>query len=101
MLGRGLVGDPGLALALRGGAQPTWSALLPLLRLYGRLITPRVAARHRGGRIKQWLNMLRRRHAGAQAAYEAVRELNDAAAIDTRLAQIEATLAAPQVLSHA
>ena len=101
MLGRGLVGDPGLALALRGGAQPAWPALLPLLRLYGRLITPRVAARHRGGRIKQWLNMLRRRHAGAQAAYEAVRELNDAAAIDTRLAQIEAALAAPQVVSHA
>ena len=89
MLGRGLVGDPGLALALRGLAQPGWRELLPLVRLYGRLITPRVAPRHRGGRIKQWLNMLRRRHAGAAEAYAAVRELNDAEAIEGRLAQLE------------
>jgi tRNA-dihydrouridine synthase C len=93
MLGRGLVSDPGLALALRGRAQPAWAELLPLLRLYGRLITPRVAPRHRGGRLKQWLNMLRRRHPGAEHAYQAVRELNDAAAIDARLAQLEAALA--------
>lgn len=85
MLGRGLVSDPGLALALRGLAQPAWTELLPLLALYSRLIAPRVAARHRGGRLKQWLNMLRRRHAGAQQAYEAVRALNDAAAIEARL----------------
>lgn len=82
MLGRGLVSDPGLALALRGLATPTWDELMPLLGLYSRLIAPRVAARHRGGRIKQWLNMLRRRFAGAQEAYDAVRHLNDADAID-------------------
>jgi tRNA-dihydrouridine synthase C len=41
-----------------------------------------VAPRHRGGRIKQWLNMLRRRHAGAQQAYDAVRTLHDAADIE-------------------
>jgi tRNA-dihydrouridine synthase C len=93
MLGRGLVGDPGLALALRGRAGPPWPVLLGLLRLYGRLITPRVAPRHRGGRLKQWLNMLRKSHPGAQLAYEAVRELNDAALIDERLAALEATLA--------
>jgi len=82
MLGRGLVSDPGLALALRGGATPSWAELLALLQLYGRLITPRVAARHRGGRLKQWLNMLRRRHLQAQVAYDAVRTLHDAAAIE-------------------
>jgi len=69
------------------------------LRLYGRLITPRVAPRHRSGRIKQWLNMLRRRHAGAQGAYEAVRELNDAAEIDMRLAMLEAELHTPSPAS--
>ncbi len=92
MLGRGLVSSPGLALTLRGIAAPSWEVLLPLVRRYGRLITPRVAPRHRGGRIKQWLNMLRRQHAGAQAAYDAVRELNDAADIDACLAQLEAAL---------
>ena len=85
MLGRGLVSDPGLALALRGRPVPTWSELMPLVRLYLQLITPRVEARHRGGRIKQWLNMLRRRHPGAQAAYDAVRTVHDATEIERRL----------------
>jgi tRNA-dihydrouridine synthase C len=85
MLGRGLVSDPGLALALRGRAQPGWDQLLPLVALYGRLIAPRVAPRHQGGRLKQWLNMLRRRFEGAQQAYDAVRTLNDACDIQRRL----------------
>ncbi len=85
MLGRGLVSDPGLALALRGGAQPTWSTLLQGLARYAALIAPRVAARHRGGRIKQWLNMLRRQHPQAQQAYDEVRALNDAVLIEQRL----------------
>ena len=85
MLGRGLVSDPGLALALRGDAVPTWDELLPLVALYSRLIAPRVAPRHRGGRIKQWLNMMRRRHPGAQQAYDSVRTLNDALDIEQRL----------------
>lgn len=85
MLGRGLLADPGLALALRGANPPPWDALLPLVLHYARLIEARVAARHRGGRIKQWLNMLRRRHAGAEEAYQAVRTLNDAGEIQARL----------------
>jgi tRNA-dihydrouridine synthase C len=44
-----------------------------------------VAARHRGGRLKQWLNMMRRAHPQAQEAYDAVRALNDAPAIEQRL----------------
>lgn len=88
MLGRGLVSDPGLALALRGHTTPTWAELAPLLAHYSQLIAPRVAAKHRGGRIKQWLNMLRRRHPAAQRAYEAVRELNNAEAIDQCLAAL-------------
>jgi len=62
MLGRGLVSDPGLALALRGHAVPSWEQVRHGLLRYGRLIEPRVAERHRGGRLKQWLNMLRRRY---------------------------------------
>jgi tRNA-dihydrouridine synthase C len=93
MLGRGLVADPGLALALRGGTAPDWAELLALVRLYGRLIDPRVPARHRGGRIKQWLSQMRTRHAGALAAYEAVRTLRDAAQIEAVLAAQAARLA--------
>ena len=85
MLGRGLVSDPGLALALRGRATPPWPALLQGLARYAALIAPRVAARHRGGRLKQWLNMLRRQHPQAQQANDQVRNLNDAEAIEQRL----------------
>lgn len=88
MLGRGLVSDPGLALALRGRRAPAWAEIEPLLDLYGRLIAPRVEARHRGGRIKQWLNMLRRRHPEAQRAYVAVRTLHAADDIHRTLASL-------------
>ena len=85
MLGRGLVSNPGLAGALRGQATAPWSAVLAALHLYARLIAPRVAPRHRGGRIKQWLNMLRRQYPQAQDAYEQVRGLADAATLDAAL----------------
>ena len=89
MLGRGLVSDPGLALALRGQRTPGWDEIEPLLGLYGRLIAPRVEPRHRGGRIKQWLNMLRRRHPEAQRAYDAVRTLHAADDIHRTLAALQ------------
>jgi tRNA-dihydrouridine synthase C len=82
MLGRGLVADPGLALAVRGLAAPGWAQIAPLLPLYTELVRPRVAPRHRGGRLKQWINQLRRRHPEAQAVYEAVRTLHDADALE-------------------
>ena len=96
MLGRGLVADPGLALALRGLHAPDWGALQPWLMVYSRLIAPRLAPRHRGGRIKQWLNLLRRRFAPAQKLYEAVRALHDADAIDRCLQAVAAPVAADE-----
>ena len=77
MLGRGIVADPGLALALRGLAVPSWCDLLPLLARFWRRIATHVAPRHRSGRLKQWLNLLRRRHPQAQAAFDAIRLTND------------------------
>ncbi|MFM7506091.1 MAG: tRNA dihydrouridine synthase, partial [Rubrivivax sp.] len=82
MLGRGLVADPGLALAVRGLPAPGWAQIGPLLPLYAELVRPRVAPRHRGGRLKQWINQLRRRHPQAQALYDAVRTLHDADALE-------------------
>jgi tRNA-dihydrouridine synthase C len=77
MLGRGIVTDPGLALAIRGKAVPDWPALRPLLRHYWRRIATHVAPRHRAGRLKQWLNLLRRRYPEAQAVFDTVRAFND------------------------
>ena len=79
MLGRGIVADPGLAWAVRGAAEPGWDRLLPLLAHYWQRIAGHVAPRHRAGRLKQWLNLLRRRHPQAQAAFDAVRTCNDPA----------------------
>jgi len=89
MLGRGMVADPGLALAIRaelgwhacpGDAGRTWAdwdALQPLLHRYWQLIQVRVVPKHQAGRMKQWLNFLRRRHPQAEEAYQALRTLND------------------------
>ena len=85
MLGRGIVADPGLALALRGAAAPTWDELLPLVAHFWQRIASHVAPRHRAGRLKQWLNLLRRRHPQAQAAFDAVRETNDPLQVGARL----------------
>ena len=88
MIGRGLLRDPGLALAIaavdrRQAGQPEgrrgidWVELLPLVDLYWRLLAGHVAPRHRAGRLKQWLNLLRRHFPEAQQAFDTLRESND------------------------
>ena len=87
MLGRGIVADPGLALAIGrpGEARLAWSALLPLVHEFWELIKAHVEPRHRAGRLKQWLNFLRRRYPEAEAAYAAVRTVNDPVEVSRRL----------------
>lgn len=83
MLGRGMVADPGLGLAVRAAigvqaASPVaWSSLLPLMADFWRLVSGRVERRHRSGRLKQWLNYLRRVYPEAQEAFMALRTIND------------------------
>ncbi len=88
MLGRGMVADPGLALAIRCPQGPplAWPALWPLLRVYWQRTALHVGPRHRAGRLKQWLNLLRRRHPEAQAAFDLVRTVNDPLWVDAWLA---------------
>ena len=123
MLGRGMVVDPGLALAIRErrrageavslrvpahatearldaqghakasaggphspeayGVAPAlaWDDLLPLIADFWRRVSVRVEPRHRAGRLKQWLNLLRRRYPQAQRAYDELRLVNDPAAL--------------------
>lgn len=82
MLGRGMVSDPGLALAivaadLGGTDRLDWTDLQPLLAAFWRLVCDHIDPKARAGRLKQWLNYLRRRHPEAQRAYAQVRTLND------------------------
>lgn len=93
MLGRGIVADPGLALALRAAQgqlvpanQPLppfvpWSAMQGHMWQFWQVVCQRLNPQQRGGRLKQWLNLLRRRYPQAQQAYEQLRTMTDQAAI--------------------
>jgi tRNA-dihydrouridine synthase C len=87
MLGRGMVADPGLARAIRSPDEPAlaWRALLPLVAQYWQRVGEQVQPRHRAGRLKQWLNLLRRRYPQAQAAFDVVRTIEDPALVGERL----------------
>ena len=90
MLGRGMVADPGLALAIvaadRGQAAAlTWAELQPLLAAFWVLVGGHIEPKARAGRLKQWLNYLRRRHPEAETAYQAVRTINDPRLVAERL----------------
>ncbi len=108
MLGRGMVADPGLAWDIRAASalvrpriesaagtersegfdapiQVTWQTLRPLINDFWALVSGRVERKHRAGRLKQWLNFLRRRYPEAEAAYAALRTVNDPALIDAWL----------------
>jgi tRNA-dihydrouridine synthase C len=87
MLGRGQVADPGLAWALRAadGAPPhpvAWADLQPGLLRFWDLVALQAAPRHRAGRLKQWLNLLRQRYPEAQIAFERVRPISDPAVVE-------------------
>ncbi len=82
MIGRGMVADPALAWAIRtaahGGVKPiAWRALLPLLGDLWGMVSVNVEARHRAGRIKQWLHLLQRRYPEAKTAFSEIRTIND------------------------
>jgi len=86
MLGRGMVADPGLALAILGARSPIeWDELLPLMSDFFAVVRTQVQPKHQAGRLKQWLHYLRRRHPQAQAAHAELRAVNDPAELARRL----------------
>ena len=96
MLGRGAVADPWLAqriVAHLEGREWTppeggeWAALLPHLVHFWESVHARVEARYVHGRLKLWLNALRRAYPEAEALYQAVRPLPTAAAVESVLRQ--------------
>lgn len=96
MIGRGMVTDPGLALAIRGQGGVPWSQIPPLLAMFWTQVCARVDRRHRAGRLKQWLNHLRKRYPEAQAAFDALRESNDPASVDAWLALPQTPIPVPE-----
>lgn len=84
MLGRGMVADPGLALAIRADsavAQLPWCSLQPLVTAFWQLVCARLEPRQRAGRLKQWLNFLRRVYPEAELAFQALRTETDQARV--------------------
>lgn len=90
MIGRGMVSDPGLALAIvrhdaglaDEGQALSWAEVKALMPVFWLSVTRRVIPRHRAGRMKQWLNYLRRTYPQAQAAFDEMRRIHDPARID-------------------
>ncbi len=79
MVGRGLVANPGLALAIAadGAAALPWADIRALMPVFWRSVCDRVAPRHRAGRLKQWLHYLRQTYPEAQAAFDRLRCVQD------------------------
>ena len=92
MIGRGAVVDPGLGLAIQAdmagqktGQKTTavdWPSLMPLVVDFWHIVCTRLDSKARAGRLKQWLNFLRRRFPEAEVAYQALKRVNDPAVID-------------------
>lgn len=87
MVGRGMVTNPGLALAIKGQGGVPWSELPPLLLAFWQQVALRVDRRHRAGRLKQWLNYMRRHYPQAQQAFDELRTVQDPHGIDLWLAR--------------
>jgi tRNA-dihydrouridine synthase C len=95
MLGRGAVADPFLARRLREGpADPEasldaeWAELAPLIQDFWHGVQAKVLPRHAPGRLKQWINLLRRRYPGAAELYARVRLARTVAEIDREMAAV-------------
>ncbi len=82
MLGRGAVADPLLARRVRGEAVGGWDAIAPWVAPYWRGVRGKVVPGHAGGRLKQWLALLRRNYPEAGELYQRLRPLKGAREID-------------------
>ena len=98
MLGRGMVSNPGLALEiLATNAQTTrstltqqsphaagldWPGVQEHLGHFWQLVRTRLESRQQAGRLKQWLNFLRRHYPPAQHAYERLKTEIDVRVFD-------------------
>ena len=91
MIGRGAVVNPGLGLAIKADmnhmvcSPVTWAQLLPLVLDFWHIVTTRLDTKAQAGRLKQWLNFLRRRFPEAEVAYQSLKTINNPAQVDAWL----------------
>ena len=78
--------DAGLSEGDEGRAVP-WPVIAGLLQLFWVGVSQRVASRHRSGRLKQWLNYLRKVYPEAQQAFDELRLIHDPALMAQWLAR--------------
>jgi tRNA-dihydrouridine synthase C len=114
MLGRGSVADPGLALAVRQalaqGAQEApalpaellpvvaWADLLPHIQRFWWMVCRDLTPNQRAGRLKQWLNLMRRRYPEAEVAFQCVRVITQQSLVTAWIEQECARCGVPFVL---
>jgi len=98
MLGRGMVSNPGLALEILATTTQTtrstlaqqsphapgldWPGVQEHLGHFWHLVRTRLESRQQAGRLKQWLNFLRRHYPPAQHAYERLKTEIDVRVFD-------------------
>lgn len=94
MIGRGAVSDPFLAQRILGqrGFDPSpedWEELKPRVGWFWRQVYARHAdnPKRAAGRLKMWLNPLRRTFAAAELLFQTIRMVDDAVEIERVLAQ--------------
>jgi tRNA-dihydrouridine synthase C len=81
-----MVANPGLALAIRqvdsGQSEPallSWPQVLDLIDAFWHLVVVHLECNQQTGRLKQWLNLMRRVFPQAQEAFMAVKAFHDPA----------------------
>jgi tRNA-dihydrouridine synthase C len=93
MIGRGAVADPGLGLAIKAEMNKTsfngltWAQLLPQVLDFWQIVSTRLDHKAQAGRLKQWLNFLRRRFPEAEVAYQALKTINNPVLVSAWLAR--------------
>ena len=98
MLGRGALADPLLPRKVRGEDTGGWEELVPSVATYWRGVRQRVLPVHAGGRLKQWLMLLRRHYSQAEALYQQLRPVKAAEDIDQMLLAAGILYALPENL---
>lgn len=83
MLGRGMVASPALALMLRGERQErlSFDELIPSLQAFWVEVQAVISPKHCPGRLKQWLNYLRREYTEAESLYQRLRPVTEPAEV--------------------
>jgi len=85
MLGRGVIADPLLPRKVRGEETGGWAEVVPGVAAYWLGVRHKVVPEHAGGRVKQWLALLRRTYPEAEVLYQTLRPIKTAEGIDAAL----------------